>query len=273
MDWSLVLVSQGIEVAVYPRSDGQAELRVPAFQLQSALSSIQAYVDENRFRRWQRPVPHAGWLFDVQSVAWVLLVAIFYLLQSGDHSPLLTRGALDTKAFQSGEWWRCMTATFLHADARHLSSNLSTGWMFLGVAMAEYGAGLALLGSALAGGFANVVGWGLRPGPFVGLGASGVVMAALGMVAVRGFRWREWRDRPRLATARGFIAGLLLFVLFGFSPQGDWLVHAAGFAIGAGLGWILNHWARSRRVQMRWDLTCKWLFIALVSACWWLALR
>lgn len=274
MDWSLVLVSQGIEPELHQRdSESHSDLLVPADQLSRSLQILEQYQRENRHRRWQRPLPRTRILFDWQSLGWGLLMCVLFWLQVADGSLLLQRGEFDSKLVHSGEWWRSVTATSLHVDVRHLSSNVSTGLIFLGLAMVEYGAGQALLAMTVAGALANGVGLLIRPGPYQGLGASGAVMAALGLIAVRAFRLEEWRERPVLATARGLIAGVLLLVLLGFSPQGDIIVHVAGFVIGGLFGLLLKPLIGDHRGQSRWDLPCKVIFTLLVSGTWWLALK
>lgn len=274
MDWSLVLFSQGIQSELHETVPGRgAELRVAAEHHARCLQILEQYQRENRHRRWQRPVPRTGFVFDWQSLGWGVLLCVLYSLQSADGSILTSRGQYDSLRVHAGEWWRSFTALSLHSDIRHLASNVSTGLVFLGLAMVEYGAGQALLAMTLAGALANGVGLALRSGPYFGLGASGAVMAALGLIAVRAFRWQEWRERPALATARGIVAGGLLLVLLGFSPQGDVLVHVAGFILGCAFGLVLKPFVGFPRRQSRWDLPAKILFTIVFSGAWYLALR
>lgn len=274
MDWALVLVSQGIEAELQRNGEeSDLDLWVPADQLARSLQILDQYQRENRHRRWQRLLPRTKIVFDWQSLGWAILMCLLFWIQMSDGSVLLSRGEFDSNLVRKGEWWRAFTATCLHVDLRHLSSNVSTGLIFLGLAMVEYGAGQALLAMTVAGALANGMGLVIRAGSYQGLGASGAVMAALGLLAVRAFRLEEWRERPVLATARGLIAGLLLLVLLGFSPQGDVLVHVAGFVIGGVFGLFLRPFAKDLRNQSRWDLPCKMLFTALISGTWWLALK
>ncbi len=274
MDWSLVLASQGIEPELHPAPGGPgATLSIPEVELGRARAILAQYQRENRHRRWQTAVARVGWVFDWQALGWVALVTLVHLLSIVDKSPLAAAGDFDSVAARGGAWWRSITALFLHVDARHLISNLTIGLVFLGVAMAEYGAGPALLASTLSGVAANWIGLAFRPEHYHGLGASGFVMAALGMISVRAFRLEEWRQRPTLTAARGVISAGFLLILFGFSPESDVLVHVAGFAVGAGLGLLLRPFGGDVPRQTRWDLPCKLGFAALVSLGWWNALQ
>ena len=84
MDWSLVLVSQGIEPELQQRDDGaHSELLVPAEQFSRSLQILEQYQRENRHRRWQRPFPRTRILFDWQSLGWGLLMCVLFALQVG----------------------------------------------------------------------------------------------------------------------------------------------------------------------------------------------
>ena len=269
-----MLVSQGIEVEIHRSSDGLGtDLRVASIDHPRALLSIQKYQEENRHRRWQQRIPRGGLLYDWQCVGWLALNAILYGLQSAPGSPLARQGDFNSLAVRSGEWWRAVTATGLHADSRHLVSNLMIGVVFLGLAMASYGAGVALLAVTLCGAAANALGLWLHAGPYHGLGASGVVMASLGMLSLRAFRLEDWKANPNLTALRGFVCAVFLLILFGFNPESDVGVHLLGFVLGALAGVLLSPFADRSQLQARWDLPAKLLFAAGVSGSWWMALR
>src|SRR3974390_1601656 len=81
LDWSLVLLSQGIEHTVERSLEtGSWELMVEAEDAQGALETIRLYQSENRHWPWRRELFKPGLLFDWASLAWVALVCIFYWL-------------------------------------------------------------------------------------------------------------------------------------------------------------------------------------------------
>jgi hypothetical protein len=59
MDWSLVLVSQGIETAI-ERNDAGWELLVPVAEYEQAIAAIHQYRQENRHWPWQQRVFRAA---------------------------------------------------------------------------------------------------------------------------------------------------------------------------------------------------------------------
>lgn len=227
MDWSLVLASQGIGVELEREDQGRWRLRVETAEHSRALESIRRFRQENRGFEWHRELPGSDFHFDGRAALWALAVVLVYAIQDR-----LTRGLFDTRAVVQGEWWRAFSAVWLHQDTAHLASNVTLGIVFLGLAMARFGAGVALLATFLCGGLANFTGLLLRPEPYVGLGASGMIMGALGMIAAQSVPlWRTGRRGTRLMLA-GLGAGALVFIQTGTNPGSDVLAHLAGFVFG-----------------------------------------
>src|SRR5204863_1178219 len=123
------------------------------------------------------------------------------------------------------------TAVTLHADVAHLAANVSTGIVFLGLAMGCFGSGTALLAAVLAGAGGNVAGVLLHKGEFRSLGASGMVTGALGLLAVHSLSFAR-QNKPSLWIGRSVMATFLLLVLIGFNPKSDVVAHVGGFVSG-----------------------------------------
>ena len=68
MDWSLVLVSQGIETAI-ENLEGAWSLVLPARDYHQALKALQQYRRENRGRPWRQALawPHTHFLIGPSS--------------------------------------------------------------------------------------------------------------------------------------------------------------------------------------------------------------
>jgi rhomboid protease GluP len=273
MDWSLVLVSQGIETAIdRAPEDGQWFLLIDPADVSRAVAALKQYERENRRRRWQQPVRWTRLLFDWRVVFCLLPLLAFFLLSDVVGLNLKSAGVMDLQAVRRGEWWRLFTAVTLHADAGHLASNLATGLVLLGLAMGSYGAGQALLASYLAGVGGNLAGLLLLEAPRRSLGASGMMLGALGLLTAHSLKlWRAGETYRRL-MGRAIVAGCLLLVLLGLNPQTDVLAHVGGFATGALLGMVLvflpEKWTHSLAV----DRTAGVLCLALVLVAWWRAL-
>ena len=288
MDWGLALISQGIP-AVIEREEapsGQSQeaserafeapiegaphpsshpggrsaggrrsawrLRVEPEVLERARAVVLEYRRENRRFAWHRTAVAARPLsWNPTALSWILLlIALHGLLPLG----LRSAGWVEVAAIrQHGQWWRLFTATWLHADAAHLASNVGTGFLTLGFAMGRYGPGTALCLSLMAGAAANIPGMLLREPTARALGASGVVMATLGLLAGHAVVW--WRV-SRHASKPVWIslgAGAFLFLSLGVNPASDVLAHAGGFVGGIVLG-ALAAWFRWGRFDKLWAL-------------------
>lgn len=269
MDWSLALASQGLEPVIEHIAEADAwGLSVPQAEHARALAIIQQYRIENRGWPWRREVAQPDFVFDAGSVIWVLLMGTFYWLSVADPH-LKAAGLMDVAAVSQGEWWRLVTAVFLHGDIAHLATNLAVGFVLLGLALGRYGTGIGALAALLAGVAGNVLVWLLCSPPRAGLGASGMVLGALGLVAAQWFALRAFH--PRIWVT-GLAAGGMLFVLLGLSPGTDVLAHAGGFAGGLLLGIVPAHWPQLAR-NGRANLLAGAAFAGLTVVAWWLALR
>jgi rhomboid protease GluP len=153
---------------------------------------------------------------------------------------LIAAGALVRSRVLEGEWWRMMSATFLHGGADHLIGNCLVLYI-VGIAC-EHALGLVqtagvYLASALGGSALSLA---LRPGSSPSVGASGAIFGVLAAVVVILYRHR---DRFHLRDTR---IGIVLAVwaawqvLTGFmNPFVDNFAHLGGMAAGALTGFIL----------------------------------
>jgi len=239
MDWSLVLASQGIESTI-TRGENWT-LLVEERDHEQALAAIEQFQKENRGWNWRRKLPGTGLIFHWGSLAPCILFVAFFILSERPGSVLKSVGVMDSQAVSGGQWWRLFTAISLHGDAAHLIANATTGLLLFGMAMARYGAGVGLFATYLAGAGGNLAGSVMYPQTHRGLGASGMVMGALGLLAVEGIA--AWRTHGAThLIRRGAAAAILVLVLMGFSEGTDVIAHVGGFFFGAILG-VFCHFA------------------------------
>jgi membrane associated rhomboid family serine protease len=272
MDWSLVLASQEIPAAILHSDEGGWLLEVAASDYPRALESIRLYRAENRRWSWQQPVPWFRATFHFGAAIVCALLVLVNWASIHRVPEFRAGGEFATKAVEAGEWWRAFTAMLLHSDGAHLLSNVTAGFVLLGLAMARYGAGVALLASYLAGAAGNAAGFYLHVQHYIGVGASGMIMGALGLISIP--HAAAWSFHPRalrqLAKAAG--AGILLFVLLGANPASDVVAHAGGYVAGAALGVVLNR-LPSPVGEGRTLATAAWIVLAgCVLSTSWLAL-
>jgi rhomboid protease GluP len=273
MDWSLVLVSQGIESVIeHDPESGRWQIAVNPADVSRAVDVIHLYTLENRRRRWQLAVPGTGLLFDWRCLACLLFFVMIFAYEPNDQGKLHEAGLLKPDEVRAGQWWRVFTAVTLHEDGAHLAGNVTSGLWMLGLVFGAYGAGVGMLGSYLAGVLAFVAEVFLVPRR--SLGASGMVLGALGMLTAQWIALVRHGLSARQFAVRGILSGCLLLVLLGFSPeqQVDVFAHVAGFLAGLVLGALLA-WLPPAALKSAWmDQVALVVTAVLVFGPWWMAL-
>lgn len=145
---------------------------------------------------------------------------------------VIAAGALSRDMVLAGEWWRLLSAAFLHGGFDHILAN--TIFMYILGMATEHAFGLAktaviYTGAALSGSLLSLA---MSPGPAVG--ASGAIFGLMGALAVVFFRRRTdfyLRDRG-IGTFVGALA--VLQIALGFSdPVIDNWAHLGGCLGGA----------------------------------------
>jgi membrane associated rhomboid family serine protease len=195
-----------------------------------------------------------------------------YLIDESRSNGLKAAGMMSNAAVTAGEWWRTFTAVLLHADAAHLAANVSSGLIVWGLVMGRYGWGVGLLAAYLAGAGGNWAGWLLYGESHRSVGASGMVLGGLGLLAAQAFAL--WREGPKAypLIGRGVVGGVLLLVLLGLNPQSDVVAHLGGFLtgllLGIGIAFVPAGWLREARLNS----ACGVMLGGWVVLTWWLAL-
>jgi rhomboid protease GluP len=271
MDWSLVLVSQGIQPTI-ESGDSLAGwgLLVAEAEYIKAIEAIRLYESENRGWLGRLKGFRTELLFDWGALAWVAILILFYWADTRvDLQPI---GIMDASAVSRGEWWRCFTAIWLHADLAHLAGNATLGVVLLGLTMARYGTGPGMLMGYLTGAGANVAVWLVSPKPRWSLGASGLVMGCLGLLAIQTV-WRAHHAPSALKyLLSGVFGAVMLFVLLGLGPGTDVATHAAGFINGLALGACASFVPRLAQKRTL-SVLSGFGFVLLTLWPWWLALH
>ncbi len=271
MDWSLVLASQGIAASIL-RDDVGWHLAVAESDYERARQTIELYKNENRGWNWKQKLPVSGLVFHWGSVFWVIAILWLYFWSTSHGKVFVEQGSMNNRAVANGEWWRLFTAITLHADYSHLAANALTGLIFIGLAMARYGMGFALLASYFAGAGGNLLGFIFYDQAHRGLGASGMVMGALGLITMQPFYFSKKMKVAAQIIFRGLLAGTAMFILMGTNPGTDVLAHAGGFLFGLMFGALL-HLSSEKMKDSVLDKMCALIVAGLVIFTWGLALR
>ncbi|MGV3774481.1 MAG: rhomboid family intramembrane serine protease [Verrucomicrobiales bacterium] len=273
MDWSLVLASQDIQTTILREPESKRwRLEIPTHDHSRALEAIRQYRLENRGWEWRRELPGANLEIHVGALFWCIYLAAFYLITTSIYPELRIAGRLDSELVKTGEWWRLFTPVLLHADMAHLAANAVFGTLFLGLAMARFGPGVALLATFLAGAAGNIFGVSIATRPYYGVGASGMMMGALGMLCIHSAGlWRINRKSARYIMS-GVASGIFIFVLFGLNPSSDIMAHTGGFLGGLFFGTILAFIPEEKLQFKKLNLLALSLLGFLVIGTWALAM-
>ena len=228
----LVPSAAGFRLLVEPAALAAAREQLECFERESVGWPPRPVVEE------PGPERKFGWF---TPLLWALAVMAVFWCQRRWPGRLEAAGVLDAQAvFDRGDWWRPVTALFLHADLGHLVSNLMSGYFALGAMVSTLGRRRGWLLVALASVAGNLAVAALNyPGPYRSLGASTTIFASLGLLTGRavGVLHQPGRAHPWRAVVAPLAAGVALLGLFGAGGlQTDVGAHLCGFAAGLALG-------------------------------------
>jgi len=171
-------------------------------------------------------------------------VAIFLagtILPDFDHTEMRIRFAQWAPAVEAGEWWRGITAMFLHGSVMHLAFNMWALWLFGPALERRYGTipfgalylAAGLNGAALFHGLGNQA---------LAVGASGAIFGLFGALLLASFRQRHTRVGQAIFSQLIMLLGINLMLpdhrhVRGGGRSGDTppllSIHAAGWPIAS----------------------------------------
>lgn len=239
-------------------------LLVEAADLERALAAIHQYRLENRRWGWRRPIAWPGAVFDPGGLIWCIWLTLVFWISTVRWPAVRDVAQMHSAAVEAGEWWRLFTAVHMHGDVAHLLANVTTGFLLWGLVMAGYGPAVGLLAAYLCGVLGNVAGLVLYAEPYRGLGASGMVMGALGLLTAHAMVTGRVDATPMRMLVRAALAGVLLFVILGTDPSSDVVAHLGGFVAGVLIGTILSWVSRGRAPGRRLQVASGIILVALM---------
>jgi membrane associated rhomboid family serine protease len=181
-------------------------------------------INRNRFIPNQKNTPVTKFLS-------ISLIAIF-LLQELTGTLLVKSFALFAPLVTSGEWWRLISAGFLHGSIIHLLFNVYILWV-IGSQLESIVGNIKFIiiyFVSLLGG--SVVSYLFSPFGSYSIGASGAIFGLMGAMLVVG--------RKRNLDISQITTLVAINVVIGFVLSGiDWRAHLGGLATGAVITWVL----------------------------------
>jgi membrane associated rhomboid family serine protease len=181
-------------------------------------------INRNRFIPNQKDTPVTKFLS--------ISLIIIFLLQELTGTLLVKSFALFAPLVTSGEWWRLITAGFLHGSIIHLLFNVYILWV-IGSQLESIVGNVKFLTiyfvSLLGGSLASF--W-FSPFGSYSVGASGAIFGLMGAMLVVG--------RKRNLDISQITTLVAINVVIGFVLSGiDWRAHLGGLAAGAFITWVL----------------------------------
>ncbi len=176
---------------------------------------------------------------------------LIYLLTLLTGDLLYILGALiPVLAFEYGQWWRLLSAAFLHAGLMHIAFNMYALYVLgrrleqlFGTARFALIYGLALLGGSV---FVMLFArW-----DSLGVGASGAILGLLGALVSYFWHYQKYLHDGR-QQLWDLVSNALINLAIGFLPQVSLWAHLGGFAVGALVGWLLLPRYRLRDYQLQ----------------------
>lgn len=264
--WFLVLASRGI----LSRTDQGGLLVAPALA-RRAVAEIMAYEQENRPRPFPPALPDNSWV----SLGVLALFAVVSLwLDSrgpGTVYRLMQAGQADARLIVGGQWWRCVTALCLHADAAHLLANLGTLAVVASVLARRLGSGLTWMLFVLTGLLGNALNAWVQYPEHLSIGASTGVFGLIGVLAGSAGRREHGSRGIALLASVGF--GLSFLALLGAGGERvDVGAHFFGLLCGLPPGLLVGSWQGTEGWRALLNIAAGILALAVCAGSWVLAL-
>ncbi|KAK9273092.1 hypothetical protein L1049_017899 [Liquidambar formosana] len=185
----------------------------------------------------------------VNGIFWILLLNIGIYV--ADHL-FLVRGIKTLYLYHNWPaWYQFVTATFCHANWKHLSSNLFFLYIFGKLVEEEEGNFALWISYILTGAGANLVSWLVLPRNAVSVGASGAVFGLFAISVLVKMSW-DWRKILEVLILGQFViekvmeaaqasTGLSGAFRGGYALQNvNHIAHLSGALIGVVLVWLLS---------------------------------
>jgi rhomboid protease GluP len=188
------------------------------------------------------PIPWATYtLIAVNVLVWAITVLNGAAVLKAPADKLLLWGGNAASEVQRGEWWRLLTATFLHSGLMHIAMNM-VGLASAGITVERiYGHRLFLLIYLGAGLIGSALSLHFSAQNAVSVGASGAVFGVTGALLIGFYQHREQLPKTigkQTLSSMGFF--IIYSLMQGFAHQGiDNAAHVGGLLGGCLLAFVL----------------------------------
>ena len=231
--YSLVLSATGIEYRVEPTINGFDILTEEAL-IDDSINSVGLYLDENIKHISVKPNFTTKFHTTYSGIftAFLLFFIHWRISLSPNHQLFKDSFGASASKILSGDYFRCITALFLHGSDIHLVGNM-LGLIVFGTSVCSItGAGAGWFMILTAGFLGNYFNACFYQTLHISIGASTGVFGAIGILA----GYKMIYDLEEIGfKANAFLpigAGLALLAFLGSSPNSDIMAHLFGYIAG-----------------------------------------
>ncbi|AEH24027.1 rhomboid family intramembrane serine protease [Pyrococcus yayanosii] len=173
----------------------------------------------------------------------IIALVFIYELIVGFDTAIVQLAQINLLVFYAGQWWRLVTAIFVHMGFIHFA--LNTFWLFyLGMDLEGIvGSKRFLLVFFLSAIVGNVLSLFTLPLDVASGGASGGLFGIVGAsLAIEGVLKRNMQ--------KALMNAIILFLINSIFPGVNIVAHFGGLAAGLALGYIYGRWLRRKLMDM-----------------------
>ncbi|HYC54138.1 MAG TPA: rhomboid family intramembrane serine protease [Candidatus Binatia bacterium] len=250
----IVLLAMGLDAQASNQPPHGWEVSVPEEHAAHGDALLREKEPERPAPPVARTLPEGVWAgpsaYVVAALALLCIGVHVYVHGGAGPSPrsqMIDAGAVVPYLVSDGQWWRLLSAVFLHFDVRHLVSNMSA-LAILGPPLAlELGLSRFVMTFVLTGIAGNVASQLLNASAAVKAGASGGICGILGALAGAALPYATGsyeQRRPAWQTLGALAA--LFGMMVGFSPGRDHYAHVGGLLAGV----VLGRWLRPAHTRI-----------------------
>ncbi|GAA2315934.1 rhomboid family intramembrane serine protease [Streptomyces kunmingensis] len=171
----------------------------------------------------------------------------------------LMPGLSGPQGVAEGQWYRLLTAMFLHGSYLHIAFNLLSLWWIGGPLEAALGRARYLSLYFVSGLAGSALSYLLADPAQGSLGASGAIFGLFGATAIL-MRRLNYDLRPLIGL-------LVINLIFTFNPAFNisWQAHIGGLVGGLVVGYAMVHASRERRALVQYGVCALVLVVVLVT--------
>ena len=243
----LVLESQGIN-ADYTKTTNSFDIIIQDKDKKTAALILNKYFTENKNNDRVILRPPLSWKSPaILTIMTILSIMHFYFWYKGIHIQIIKEYGSSALYILQGEYYRAVTALFLHADIEHLAGNLVGLFVFgTGVfSMTGYGKGSLML--LLSGFFGNIANAYFKKTAYLSIGASTTVLGAAGILTALQIAKRKETALSNIQIFAPFAAGMALLGFLSGGENTDISAHLFGFLWGFFIGIIYTVFLQKNR--------------------------